>query len=110
MIRLPDQLPKFEAGQMVRHLRYGYRGVVVAFDTECRAPQSWYESNRTQPLRQQPWYHVLVHGSSTATYAAQDSLEADDSVEPIRHPLLEIFFDAFDDGHYIRNQRAWHEW
>ena len=99
--------PVFQPGQLVRHRRYNYRGVVVAFDSTCRADDDWYFSNRTQPERSQPWYHVLVHGSRQVTYAAQISLEEDKSGEQVVHPLLPHFFSTFDDGQYIRNDRPW---
>ena len=57
--------PVFESGQLVRHRRYGYRGVVVDRDEFCQADDEWYSKNQTQPNRDQPWYHVLVDGSLT---------------------------------------------
>ena len=97
----------FEPGQVVRHRRYGYRGVIVERDDSCQADQAWYETNQTQPDRKQPWYHVLVSESTTCTYAAAENLAADESGMPISHPLLDYFFDAFVDGHYVRNDRPW---
>ncbi len=99
--------PRFEPGQLVVHRRYGYRGVVVAFDVTCEAEDDWYLTNQTQPSRDQPWYHVLVHDSEQITYAAQTSLQADDSDQQISHPLVEHFFSSFSDGHYLRNDEAW---
>jgi len=99
--------PKFRPGQLVRHKRYGYRGVVVAFDLECEAEEGWYQSNQTQPGRDQPWYHVLVHGSDQTTYPAQENLEEDRGRQPVSHPLLSYFFTEFVDGRYIRNSRPW---
>lgn len=99
--------PQFKPGQLVKHKRYGYRGVVVAVDHTCQATEAWYQSNRTQPDRNQPWYHVLVHDSDQTTYAAQSSIEADDSEQEINHPWLDEFFTDFVDGQYIRNQRPW---
>jgi heat shock protein HspQ len=110
MIRAKNDPPHFEVGDLVRHRRYGYRGVVVDFDSECQAPESWYSSNRTQPLRQQPWYHVLVHGSSTATYAAQENLEPDRSGETVDHPLVELYFETLVGGRYVRNDEPWVGW
>jgi len=101
---------RFAPGALVRHRRYGYRGVVVDVDRACRAPESWYQSNQTQPRRDQPWYHVLVHGSAATTYAAQTSLEADDTGEPVEHPLVAELFRGFGDGTYERNDvpiRGW---
>ena len=99
--------PAFMPGDLVRHRRYGYRGVVVAYDASCQADDKWYLANRTQPDKKQPWYHVLVHDSSSVTYAAQTSLEADDSGDQISHPYVAEFFDGFVDGCYIRNERPW---
>ncbi len=97
----------FEPGQLVRHRRYGYRGVIVAHDPTCRASQEWYENNRSKPEREQPWYHVLVDGASHVTYAAQTSLLPDEAMRAIAHPLVPFFFKSFTDGRYNRNERVW---
>lgn len=102
-----DGAPQFRPGQLVCHRRYGYRGVVVACDDHCKADPQWYLANKTQPDRSQPWYHVLVHNSSSVTYAAESSLQPDPLNEPIRHALLEHFFLDFVDGQYIRNNKPW---
>ena len=99
--------PVFEPGQLVRHRRYGYRGVVVDRDESCQADDAWYHKNQTQPDRNQPWYHVLVDQSSSCTYAAAENLVADESELPVEHPLLQHFFSGFKDGRYIRNQQPW---
>ncbi|MHC5066838.1 MAG: heat shock protein HspQ [Planctomycetota bacterium] len=97
----------FKPGDLVRHRRYEYRGLVVDHDLGCKASEDWYRKNRSQPDLDQPWYHVLVHGSHAVTYAAQTSLQADESEEEIEHQLLEHFFDGFEDGKYLRNKRLW---
>ncbi len=102
-----DDDPRFVIGQVVRHRRYGYRGVVVDFDMTCQADDTWFQKNQTQPQRDQPWYHVLVDGSSMTTYAAQTSLLEDDSDEPVVHPLMEMFFKDFLEGYYLRNDEPW---
>lgn len=102
--------PLFEPGQLVQHRRYGYRGVVVARDDCCQAGDAWYHKNQTQPDRDQPWYHVLVDGSSSCTYAASENLLADASGLPIAHPLLPHFFSEFADGRYVRNAEPWPGW
>ncbi len=102
---------QFHLGELVRHKRYGYRGVVVDFDLNCQADDRWYQSNQTQPDRDQPWYHILVHDSYQVTYAAEASLVSDDSGEPVVHPLVTKFFSKFENGHYIRNQQPWpYQW
>ena len=109
MIALNRSQPIFEVGQLVVHKRYHYRGVIVACDYECQAPDEWYRANKTQPDRHQPWYHVLVHASSTMTYAAQTSLRTDDTHTPIEHPLVDHFFAEFNGQKYLRNDRPFPE-
>ena len=92
--------PKFEIGQLVHHKRYDYRGVVFAYDEECTADDGWYQNNQTQPKRDQPWYHVLVHMGQHTTYVAESNLEPDVSAEQIVHPLVGRFFKSFLDGKY----------
>ena len=101
------KLPKFAPGDLVRHLRYHYRGVVVAHDPKCMASEDWYQSNQTQPEKDQPWYHVLVHESESITYPAESSLEPDENDESITHPLLNRFFSGFEEGRYQRNDVPW---
>ncbi|RKY21028.1 MAG: heat shock protein HspQ [Planctomycetota bacterium] len=107
--RTPGQRarPHFALGQLVQHRRYGYRGVVVARDLRCLAPDAWYQANRSQPERAQPWYHVLVHGSASVTYAAQSSLTQDDSDDDVEHPWVEVFFDGRTGRRYLRNKQPW---
>ncbi|NUQ35365.1 MAG: heat shock protein HspQ [Planctomycetaceae bacterium] len=108
---LPDPFgePVFEVGQIVRHTRYDYRGVVVSCDPYCKADDEWYESHPIKPSRSQPWYHILVHESMQNTYAAQENLEPDDDDAPVLHPLVPFFFESFEDGRYIRNDQPWPE-
>ena len=92
---------KFSIGQLIEHRRYGYRGVVVSMDESCRASKQWYESNLTRPDREQPWYHVLVHGGDAATYVAEENLLEDAGGEQVIHPLAATFFMYFHQGRYI---------
>ena len=114
MIKSAAPEPRFSIGQLVLHSRYAYRGVVVALDRICQAPDWWYERNQTRPERNQAWYHVLVDQTShsgqagpTATYAAESSLLPAETSQPIDHPLVDQFFTAFDGRRYRRNDRTW---
>ena len=101
--------PAYQAGQCVQHLRYGYRGIIVDVNQVCQATDNWYYGNQTQPKRNQPWYHVLVHGSDQVTYVAQNNLAEDVSKEKVKHPLLSYFFERTTEGRYIRNKNPWPE-
>ncbi len=94
----------FQVGQIVHHLRYGYRGVVVGYDRTCQADDLWYETQTKgkdyKPTRGQPWYHVLVSGATHQTYVAQQNLEPGDSSLPIDHPMVDRVFATFLEGRY----------
>ena len=90
----------FKAGDIIHHRRYDYRGVVVGWDPSCRADETWYQRNQTQPERNQPWYHVLVDGSDATTYVAQENLIAATDTGEISHPLLKRYFPSYFKGRY----------
>lgn len=99
--------PKFREGQLVRHVRYGYRGAIVALDRQCEASETWYQANQTQPDRDQPWYHVLVDGATHSTYVAESNLTEDTEGECIVHPWVNLYFDEFTGKEYHRSETAW---
>mgnify|MGYP002530883864 CR=1 FL=1 len=98
--------PSFSLGQIVQHLRYGYRGVIVGWDPRCQAEDEWYEAQMRgkayRPTKDQPWYHVLVHQATHTTYVAQQNLAPDPSLAPVEHPQLLRFFSSFFEGRYHR--------
>ena len=89
-----DATARFGAGDVIRHVRFGYRGVVVDVDATFQGTDEWYDlMAKSLPPRDRPWYHVLVHDAMHTTYVAERNLEPDDAPSPIRHPLLREFFD-----------------
>ena len=94
---------KFSVGELVEHRLFGYRGVIVDVDPTFQATEEWYEAvAKSRPPKNRPWYHVLVHDNVHSTYVAERNLEADASLEPVNHPLLEQFFCKFEQGRYFR--------
>ena len=92
----------FSVGELIRHKRFEYRGVVVDVDPTFQLSEDWYDQvARSRPPKDAPWYHVLVDGSDQMTYVAQRNLERDTIAEPIQHPLLEHFFEGFDGSRYV---------
>lgn len=95
----------YTVGDVVHHLRFDYRGVVVDVDPVFSGSDEWYEAvARSRPPRDSPWYHVLVHASVHRTYVAERHLERDASGLQVEHPELGQFFDSFVDGRYARRQ------
>lgn len=94
---------KFAVGELVHHRLFDYRGVVFDVDPTFQSTEEWYGAvAKSKPPKDQPWYHVLVHGASHTTYVAERNLEKDAVDEPISHPLLASFFAGFADGRYVR--------
>ena len=97
-----EAVAQFSPGELVRHARFDYRGVVVDVDATFQLSDEWYEQvARSRPPKDRPWYHVLVDGSTSATYVAERHLEADVSLAPIQHPLLDHYFRVFREGRYV---------
>lgn len=96
---------RFQSGQVILHTKFGYRGVIVSVDESFQGTDEWYEeAAHTRPSKDKPWYHVLVDGSTQEAYVAERHLECDESEEPIRHPLVDVFWDELKDGQYLRNR------
>ena len=92
---------KFSIGQCVHHKLFDYRGVIVDADPEFLGSDDWYaDVAKSRPPRDEPWYRVLVHDALSETYVAERNLTGDASNEPVDHPLVEEFFDGFDQGMY----------
>lgn len=102
---MADQNAKFFVGQIVRHNMFQYRGVIFDIDPEFANTDEWYDvMARSRPPKDRPWYHVLVHGETHATYVAERNLEDDPSGATVDHPAVEIKFTAYGDGRYIPNR------
>ena len=94
---------KFNIGEIIQHLKFGYRGVICEVDLNFAGSEQWYEQvARSRPPKDQPWYHVLVDGAAHTTYVAERHLEQDRCDIPVQHPLLAEHFDHFKDGRYGR--------
>ena len=96
-----ETVPTFSVGQVVEHLRFGYRGVIVAIDRRFKGTDEWYQQMApSRPAKNRPWYRVLVDDSDQMTYVAERHLQLDECPEPISHPLISRFFEGFDRGRY----------
>jgi heat shock protein HspQ len=97
--------PKYGVGQLVHHKLFDYRGVVIDVDQVFSLSDEWYDQvAKSRPPKDAPWYRVLVGGARHETYVAERNLKEDVLGSPIEHPLLADFFDAFEDGHYVRSR------
>lgn len=93
---------RFFVGQIVRHVKFDYRGVIFDVDAAFQGTAEWYDQvARSRPPKDRPWYHVLVDGGEHITYVAERHLEADEDAHPISHPLVSELCGDFRDGRYF---------
>jgi len=101
---------QFRVGQVIKHKRWGYRGVIIGWDETARAPASWLEEmHKGNPTwRGQPNYAVLVdtrdRPAPQITYVPQENLEVVKHTA-ILHPSTEDYFENFDGSQYL--PRPW---
>ena len=101
------QTAVFNIGQIIRHTKHDYRGVIVDIDPVFSASDEWYETHAiSMPPKDKPWYHVLVDDGDMQTYVAEQNLQLDGSDEPINHPYVDLFFSGFQHDHYVRRQQV----
>jgi heat shock protein HspQ len=94
---------RFNIGQVVTHSRFGYRGVIFDVDPYFMLSDEWYRQVAlSRPPKHKPWYHVLVDGQAHTTYVAERHLDRAVDPMPIRHPMLETYFDGFNGVCYER--------
>ncbi len=95
---------KYALGQVVRHRKHPFRGVVFDVDAMFSNTDEWYEAipEDSRPKKDQPFYHLLAENDQSyyVAYVSEQNLVADYSGEPVEHPDLPEFFGDFDDGQY----------
>lgn len=95
---------KYYLGQVVRHRKHPFRGVVFDVDAIFSNTQEWYDAipEESRPAKNQPFYHLLAENGSSyyVAYVSEQNLVADYSGEPVSHPDLPDLFGDFEDGCY----------
>jgi heat shock protein HspQ len=95
---------KFKIGDVVKHRVFPFRGVVFDVDPVFDNSEEWLASipEDVRPHRDQPFYHLLAENAETTyvAYVSEQNLQADESGEPCRHPLLREMFSSPKRGIY----------
>ncbi|WOC17370.1 heat shock protein HspQ [Pseudochrobactrum sp. MP213Fo] len=96
---------RFQIGQVVKHRLLSFRGIIFDVDPEFDNTEEWYMAipEALRPMREQPFYHVLAESDEAdyVAYVSEQNLEADESMEPLRHPMLKDYFDISAQGEYL---------
>ena len=82
---MQKHIAKFHVGQLVSHLKFGYRGVIFDIDPVFDGSDEWYE---------------------LMAYVAERHLTPDETRLPVTHPLINSLFREFSEGTYRSNNQA----
>lgn len=95
---------KYSIGQVVRHRKHPFRGVVFDVDPVFSNTEDWYRAipEDSRPSKKQPFYHLLAENEHDyyIAYVSEQNLVPDETGEPVDHPDLPDLFGDFEDGRY----------
>ena len=95
---------KFNLGEVVRHRKHPFRGVVFDVDAMFSNSEEWYDAlpEDNRPKKEQPFYHLLAENEQSyyVAYVSEQNLVSDGSAGPVEHPDLNDLFGDFEDGRY----------
>ncbi|MDH7796096.1 MULTISPECIES: heat shock protein HspQ [unclassified Beijerinckia] len=101
---MPYRNAKFGIGDVVRHRKYAFRGVVFDIDPVFANTDEWWMSipEEVRPNKDQPFYHLYAENDETeyVAYVSEQNLLPDMTGEPARHPQVAEMFVRRDDGNY----------
>ena len=95
---------KYHIGQVVRHRKHPFRGVVFDVDAIFSNTDEWYNSipEEARPAKDQPFYHLLAENDQSyyVAYVSEQNLLPDETGEPVDHPDLNEMFGDFNGEAY----------
>jgi heat shock protein HspQ len=98
------RLAKFRIGQVVKHRKFPFRGVIFDVDPVFANTEDWWLAipEDVRPIKEQPFYHLFAENAETeyVAYVSEQNLLPDESGEPLRHPQIRDMFERADDGSY----------
>ena len=95
---------KYALGEVVRHKKHPFRGVIFDVDAVFSNTEEWYDAipRDARPRKDQPFYHLLAENDDSyyVAYVSEQNLIPDHSGEPVTHPDLADMFGTFDGRSY----------
>ena len=86
------RIARFNIGDVVVHQRFGYRAVVIDVDPLFQASGRYNPQACKRDFTQRnPWYRLLVDGSSQMTYVEECELAPDESRHAVDNPHVENY-------------------
>ncbi len=101
---MKGQCAKFGIGQVVKHRKYPFRGLIYDVDPVFSNTEEWWLAipEDVRPKKNQPFYHLLAENTETEyiAYVSEQNLLIDESGEPLRHPQISEIFVQTAGGEY----------
>ena len=101
---------KYSLGQIVKHRKYTFRGVIFDIDPTFANTEEWWLSipEDVRPTKEQPFYHLFAENAETEyiAYVSEQNLLPDESGKPVRHPQIPEMFERTRDGAYRMRLRG----
>jgi heat shock protein HspQ len=98
------RIAKFRIGQVVKHRKYPFRGVIYDVDPVFANTEEWWLAipADVRPIKEQPFYHLFAENADTeyVAYVSEQNLLPDDTGVPLRHPQVRELFSRAKDGTY----------
>ncbi|MCC6007054.1 MAG: heat shock protein HspQ [Rhodobacteraceae bacterium] len=95
---------KYTIGQVVRHRKHPFRGVIFDVDPEFSNTDEWWEAlpEDARPRKDQPFYHLLAENDDSyyVAYVSEQNLVPDETGEPVDHPEIPNLFESISNGRY----------
>ena len=99
---------KYHLGQVLRHKKHPFRGVVFDVDAMFSNTDEWYENipEDSRPRKDQPFYHLLAENDQSyyVAYVSEQNLLPDGMGGPVGHPQIGQLFNELEDGRYQPRQ------
>ena len=103
-LSMKPRIAKFGIGQVVRHRKYPFRGIIYDVDPIFLNTDEWWLAipEEVRPHKDQPFYHLFAENADTeyVAYVSEQNLLPDTSGDPVRHPQVEEMFTRVQDGGY----------
>lgn len=97
---------KFNIGDLVTHSKQGYRAVIIDIDPLFQASGHYNpQAQERKFATKNPWYRLLVDGTSQMTYVEENLLLPDHQGGPINNPNINQYLEQHDGHYYLTSQR-----
>ena len=104
-----ERTAKFGIGQVVKHRRYPFRGVIYDVDPTFGNTEEWWLAipEEVRPRKDQPFYHLYAENAETeyVAYVSEQNLVLDTSGDPVRHPQIDEIFVRDGDAYRLKPGR-----